>query len=143
MTSDPAPSDAGVSYFYYRSVATGSDAAVDRILEEARKRNISNGLTGFLHVEDGLFFQWIEGDPDRLSRIVALIMGDPRHSRIEVLGQGRAARREFPDFSMGLSRRDSNGSLTDYLAASGVSTRDPRAYRKAVLDFMHAARRVD
>ncbi len=93
------------------------------ILRTARHRNQSLGLTGCLHHEDGLFFQWLEGP------------ADDRHRDFEILDQGALDHRRFQDWRMRFSDRD-RASLMDWFARSDSSTVHRGDYAGGVVAFM-------
>lgn len=137
MTSDAA--GGGLAFLLYRSTAADdlSSADLRDILTVARERNEANGLTGCLHSEDGLFFQWLEGPTEALRPVAAAIMGDPRHRGILVLDQGALDHRRFQDWRMRFSDRD-QASLLDWLAGSNASTVDRSDYAGGILAFLQA-----
>lgn len=136
MTSDLEGVD-GLGFVLYRSTARpgldGSD--MQDILRSARARNQSLGLTGCLHHEDGLFFQWLEGPADGLRQVMALLESDGRHSRIEVLDSGALNHRRFQDWRMRFSDRD-RASLMDWFARSDTATVHRGDYAGGVVAFM-------
>ncbi|QBX35047.1 BLUF domain-containing protein [Paracoccus liaowanqingii] len=142
MTSDRSvPDDLsridGLGFVLYRSTARPGLENEDMraILKAARSRNQTLGLTGCLHHEDGLFFQWLEGPGDGLARIMASLKDDGRHDGIVVLDQGPLDRRRFQDWHMRFSDRD-HASLMDWFARSDTSTVHPAEYAGGVVSFM-------
>ena len=127
----------GLGFVLYRSTArAGLDgSAMQDILRTARHRNQSLGLTGCLHHEDGLFFQWLEGPADGLRKVVASLMDDDRHRDFEFLDQGALDHRRFQDWRMRFSDRDS-ASLMDWFARSDSSTVHRGDYAGGVVAFM-------
>ena len=127
----------GLGFVLYRSTArAGLDgSAMQDILRTARHRNQSLGLTGCLHHEDGLFFQWLEGPADGLQKVVASLMDDDRHSDFEILDQGALDHRRFQDWRMRFSDRD-RASLMDWFARSDSSTVHRGDYAGGVVAFM-------
>lgn len=127
----------GLGYFLYRSSAmpklSGGD--LQDILRSARHRNQAFGLTGCLHFEDGLFFQWLEGPKDGLVEVVETILDDPRHEDITILDQGGLDHRRFQDWRMRFSDRD-RASLMDWFAGSDNSTVHRRDYAGGVVAFL-------
>lgn len=127
----------GLGFFLYRSAAQpwldGSD--LQDILEAARRRNQALGLTGCLHHEDGLFFQWLEGPAPALVQVGNLILRDGRHQDITFLDQGALDHRRFQDWRMHFSDRK-RASLMDWFAGSDNSTVDPGDYSGGVVSFM-------
>lgn len=138
MTND-FESFSGLSYFLYRSTAVDGLSAGDleAILSVARERNQQFSLTGCLHHEDGLFFQWLEGPADRLRPVVEAILRDPRHHEITVLNEGPLDHRRFGDWRMRFSERD-QASLLDWFAQSNASTVDRGDYAGGVVAFLHS-----
>ncbi|WP_185968524.1 BLUF domain-containing protein [Paracoccus sp. M683] len=146
MISDPlavhGADDGDLTHFLYRSNAReglGQDD-IDSIIAQARIRNDQSGLTGCLHFEDGLFFQWLEGPRAPLDAVIRLIRSDPRHSDIADLSYGPLKRRHFADWQMRVTNRDS-GSLMDWVASNEVSTIDRGAYAGTVSAFLVAISR--
>ena len=127
----------GLGFVLYRSTArAGLDgSAMQDILRTARHRNQSLGLTGCLHHEDGLFFQWLEGPADGLRKVVASLVDDDRHRDFEILDQGALDHRRFQDWRMRFSDRD-RASLMDWFARSDSSTVHRGDYAGGVVAFM-------
>ena len=126
-----------LGYLLYRSVARPGMQRdeLERILHHARDRNRAAGLTGCLHHEDGLFFQWLEGPADGLRKVVASLMDDDRHRDFEILDQGALDHRRFQDWRMRFSDRD-RASLMDWFARSDSSTVHRGDYAGGVVAFM-------
>lgn len=142
MTSDASGTGSldrldGLGFFLYRSVARPDldGAALRDILRAARVRNQALGLTGCLHHEDGLFFQWLEGPADALRQIVASLCRDDRHQDMVVLDQGALRHRRFQDWRMRFSDRE-QASLLDWFARSDSSTVHRGDYAWGVVAFM-------
>ena len=127
----------GLGYFLYRSSAAPGLNSGDRqdILRSARHRNQALGLTGCLHFEDGMFFQWLEGPKEGLIEVVEQILEDDRHEDITILDQGALDLRRFQDWRMRFSDKD-RASLMDWFASSGKSTVRPQDYAGAVVAFL-------
>ena len=127
-----------LGHFLYRSLAIdplGDDELRD-ILNVARGRNAAYGLTGCLHFEDGMFFQWLEGDRPMVEVVATAIRADHRHHSVTVLSEGALEHRRFGDWQMRFSDRD-QGSLLDWLANSDAVTVKSRAYAEAIARFLH------
>jgi hypothetical protein len=92
-------------YFIYTSKALvdpGSQACRD-VVSRSQIKNASVGLTGFLHAEDGLFIQYLEGPPKPLWDLYQRIQRDDRHTNVVLLGRGSLDLRRFEDWRMGYS----------------------------------------
>lgn len=118
----------------YRSLAVErpSTRGLQRILEVARRRNATEGLTGLLVHDQGCFVQWLEGPPDGLDRVWESIRRDRRHEHIERLHTPWRAERLFPDWTMQLgaladSRSPHNALEIDVVAAREVHATPDRA----------------
>lgn len=136
MTSDLSGFD-GLGFFLYRSEAAPglTGAGLRDIVATARGRNQQLGLTGCLHHEDGLFFQWLEGPSEGLVPVRAAICADPRHRRIDMLDAGPLDHRRFQGWRMRFSDRG-NGSLMDWFARSDSATVDRAHYTSGIVSFM-------
>jgi len=93
------------------------DAAVARILESSRRNNPRHGITGLLVFGSGIFFQWLEGPRDSVTRLMGHLLGDARHDTIVRLSENEEPReRVFPDWDMELvDGADIRDVLTDAL----------------------------
>lgn len=85
------------------------------MVELAAARNAGLGITGFLHREEDMFFQYLEGPAAAVAAVFASIAADPRHDDVRLLGQGPLAVRRLADWSMGYSHH-SGQSLFDWIA---------------------------
>lgn len=126
-----------LEYLLYRSTGRieqfGDDCT--NILRVARLRNADLGLTGFLHAEDGVFVQWLEGPAKALNQVAELILSDRRHSGITVFGRGPVITRQFPDWSMGFSNGE-KAPLFDWLVESDANSHDHRAFGNSLHQFL-------
>lgn len=126
-----------LSYVLYRSetdIRPNCDAA--RVLVQSAKRgNERFDLTGFLHHEEGFFFQWLEGEPDNLAEIMARIEGDSRHRNLTYLARGSQANRQFARWRMGYSTR-SEASVLRWMADHPVVIRERAEYAAGMLAFL-------
>jgi hypothetical protein len=89
---------------YCSHAATGvDDKAVDTIVATSRRRNPPLGITGLLVFGGGVFFQWIEGPKAHVTRLMELILSDPRHETVVILSTSEEVReRIFPNWDMEL-----------------------------------------
>lgn len=126
-----------IAFFLYRSETTMVPAgdAARGLLETARRVNESLGLTGFLHHEDGFFFQWLEGPAEALEMIGQRIGADQRHFGIDYLWRDTQDERQFANWKMGYSTHTDSSILT-WLADHAVALREKRSYANAVLSFL-------
>ena len=86
-----------------RATAGVGGADVDRIIESARRHNAAHGITGMLVFGSGVFFQWLEGPRDNVTRLMAVLKTDPRHENMVQLSEIEEVReRLFPDWDMEL-----------------------------------------
>jgi hypothetical protein len=87
------------------------------LLEHARDRNQSLGITGILLHREDSFFQILEGDEDEVCQLYERIAADDRHERIEIVTEGPVSAREFTDWQMAFIELDGQ----DYSALPGFS----------------------
>lgn len=74
------------------------------ILETARTRNESEGLTGLLIYNGFNFMQLLEGPPDKVERVFAAICRDTRHTGVVRVMSGEAQTRVFGGWAMAFAR---------------------------------------
>lgn len=131
-----------LGYVLYRSIARPglSQADMDAILEKARAWNRSVGLTGCLHHEGGLFFQWLEGPRVALFQLVERLRDDEKHLNVTILDQGPLEQRMFKDWDMRFSDPET-ASLLDWLATRREGNRVDTGDGQSVGDFLTSLQR--
>ena len=78
-------------------------AEIQKIIATAKHHNPRYGITGLLVYGSGIFFQWLEGPKDNVTRLMNIIGEDPRHLNVVVLSEEDEIRdRLFPDWDMEL-----------------------------------------
>lgn len=95
--------------FVYCSRAAGGvdDAEVGRIVEFSQRRNVARNITGVLVFGSGVFFQWIEGPPAEVEKLIANLHGDARHTDVVPLDLSVEKReRLYPGWEMELVEPD-------------------------------------
>jgi hypothetical protein len=88
-----------------RAVAPLSGYDLYELVQTAQRRNAAESITGLLLYEEGRFYQWLEGPPDAVARVMRSIAADPRHTGMELLSDKPAATRQFADWTMRLATR--------------------------------------
>jgi hypothetical protein len=88
-----------------RSVTPLTDYDLYELVQAAQSRNQAESVTGLMLYDDGRFYQWLEGPPDSVDRLMRSIKNDHRHTDIEILSDKQAAARQFGDWSMRLATR--------------------------------------
>lgn len=89
--------------FVYCSRAADSvdDAEVDRMVAWSQRRNVERQITGVLVFGSGVFFQWIEGPPAEVQKLITSLHSDPRHHDIVSLDRSMERReRLYPNWEM-------------------------------------------
>ncbi len=76
--------------------------ALSGLLANSQRRNAQNGLTGFLHIENDIVLQYLEGPPEGLLKTIQKIRKDPRHSDFVVLSEDAIDYRFFEGWQMAL-----------------------------------------
>ncbi|MBY6204813.1 BLUF domain-containing protein [Halomonas denitrificans] len=102
---DVEPEEPGITLdtFVYCSRASEGvdDAEVDRIIEFSQRQNASRGITGVLVFGSGVFFQWVEGPPTEVQKLIVSLHGDSRHFDIVELDRCVDSReRLYPAWGM-------------------------------------------
>ena len=89
----------------YRSKATNTLGSLHlfNMLNEARVKNASLGITGHLLYTEEVFVQCIEGAPAAVASLWESLQRDTRHYDIEMLARGPLDQRRFSDWSMAFS----------------------------------------
>lgn len=84
--------------------------ALQSLVDGAQSRNRKESITGLMLYDDSRFFQWLEGPPVGVARIMHSIQRDTRHKDLEILADQTAEKRSFGGWSMKLAGRDLPGS---------------------------------
>jgi Sensors of blue-light using FAD len=84
-----------------RAAATTSAAVLDGILEQSRKNNPAQGITGLLCVSGDVFIQLLEGGRDEVCELYNAITRDNRHQQVRLLSYEEIAERRFGAWTMG------------------------------------------
>ena len=97
-----ATEDLDVRRLVYASVPTGSTrrSDLDRILDQARRNNGMNGVSGLLVAAPDRYVQVLEGTPEAVDHIMDVIRQDERHTDVEVLDDARDGARIFGGWTM-------------------------------------------
>ena len=84
-----------------RAAAPLSSAIVDSILDQSRKNNPPQGITGMLCFSEDIFVQALEGGRDQVCELFNTIVCDPRHQGVRLLVYEEIAERRFGGWTMG------------------------------------------
>lgn len=105
MQNDEGLSGQSIHHIVYCSQAAQhmGEESINQIIATARHNNPRNGITGLLVFGSGIFFQWLEGPKDNLTRLFKMISADPRHANVVLLTKEDEFReRLFPNWDMEL-----------------------------------------
>jgi hypothetical protein len=100
----------------YTSTASRPLSKIDleHILDEARKRNLEEQVTGLLLFTDGKFMQYLEGPETSVLKIFDIIQKSSLHREIVEVSRQPVAVREYGDWSMAfLEDIDAHSSTSD------------------------------
>lgn len=86
-----------------RAVAPLPGPALRHLIQTAQARNHGEAITGVMLYDDTHFFQWLEGPPDGVDRVMHSIHNDPRHTDVEILARRRSPTRRFSGWDMKLA----------------------------------------
>ncbi len=85
---------------YASKPADFNDKVRNGILDDSRRWNTQEGLTGILMCRDDLFMQWLEGPEAAVRAAFVRIQKDRRHYDIRPLLLGTLGNRLFPAWAM-------------------------------------------
>jgi hypothetical protein len=114
-------------HLIYESQATRpfSEAELANLLQQARRFNEANGITGLLlYTPDGYFLQVLEGSVEAVHNLYFLhIARDSRHHSLTLLAGGTLNHRRFADWRMGFRTVTAEGltNLTGYLNTTDIT----------------------
>jgi class 3 adenylate cyclase len=85
---------------------------IENIGNISQTNNSREGITGVLLSCNGIFFQILEGEEDRIDRLYEKILQDDRHNKILCLkSELNISERRFPEWSMEVIVLDENNDL--------------------------------
>lgn len=87
----------------YSSVATRplGDDDLARLLEQSRRSNEREDVTGVLLFRNGYFLQLLEGPDAAVRAKLDRIKHDDRHTKVRVILEDHVEERQFPEWTMG------------------------------------------
>ncbi|MBR0656245.1 BLUF domain-containing protein [Plastoroseomonas arctica] len=91
-----------------RSVAPLPGPELQHLIQTAQSRNHAESITGVMLYDKTHFFQWLEGPPEGIERVMHSIHNDPRHTDLEILARRSAVARKFIGWDMKLAAPDAN-----------------------------------
>ncbi len=77
--------------------------ALFNLLNQARIKNASLGITGHLLYTDGMFTQCLEGPASSIENLWQSLQRDARHEDISVIERGAVNARRFDEWAMAFS----------------------------------------
>ena len=93
--------------FATRSLKMDADKQIEQILSEARTHNEQHEITGQLIYRAGIFVQFLEGEKQKIQRLLGAIMLDSnRHENVRILLNQEMHERIFADWSMAYKKLD-------------------------------------
>lgn len=84
-----------------RSATPQAGGLLDQILDQSRRNNPRNGITGLLCFTNDIFLQVLEGGRDEVSSLFTTIARDERHRDLRLLSFEEIAERRFANWTMG------------------------------------------
>jgi len=78
-----------------------TEAVIESILQQSRRNNARQGITGLLCFSDDLFIQILEGGRDAVCELYNAIVRDPRHRQVRILLYEEIPERRFGGWTMG------------------------------------------
>lgn len=84
-----------------RAKAPVAPGLFEAILEQSRKNNVANGITGLLCFAKDTFVQVLEGGRDEVCELFNAIVRDGRHDSVRLLVFEEIPQRQFASWTMG------------------------------------------
>ena len=78
-----------------------TEDVIESILQQSRRNNAGQGITGLLCFSDDLFIQILEGGRDAVCELYNAIVRDPRHRQVRILLYEEIPERRFGGWTMG------------------------------------------
>jgi hypothetical protein len=129
-----------LSSMVYRSQAASAltDYDIYQLVQAAQVKNAENSITGLMLYDEGRFYQWLEGPPEKVARLMGAISRDPRHTNIEILSDKPASTRQFGDWKMRLATSGARSihSLNNVVVPSIAALDDIRAHPDHARDVL-------
>ena len=103
-------------HLIYTSLAVGrpEQQDLDELLEQSRRRNLRQNVTGMLLYKSGVYLQVLEGEENDVHQIFSDIEKDPRNTQVTKLLDEEIIKRDFPGWSMGFKCFDDNNEGEGY-----------------------------
>ena len=114
-SSQGDPSELLAVVYRSRAAKPLTSPALYDLTAAAQARNSREAITGLMLYDQGRFFQWLEGPPDSVDRVMGSITTDPRHTEIEIIRKQSAQGRTFGDWSMKLAAPGAGGRRPDVI----------------------------
>ena len=86
------------------AIADITDADLERLIEDARRKNDEVGVTGVLLYHDGAFLQYFEGPPAAVEEVYARIRRSTLHRGLIELTREPVTHRSFGQWVMGFTQ---------------------------------------
>lgn len=112
--------------------------ALNSLLQVSQHNNEHAQITGFLHIENEIALQYLEGPADQLHQTVDRIRKDDRHTEFSILAEGTLQRRHFDNWKMALVE-NTTLSLFDLMGTQTRAIRDvAKAHPLDLISFLSA-----
>ncbi len=97
--------NSGLTALVYRSRAVRSLSTTElhELTSVSQARNGRESITGLMLYDNDHFFQWLEGPPANVNRVMSSISNDSRHTDVQVLNAQPLPSRRFGGWSMKLA----------------------------------------
>ncbi|GGK96957.1 hypothetical protein JOE58_003256 [Curtobacterium luteum] len=129
----------------YSSVATRplGDDDLASLLDQSRRSNEREDVTGVLLFRNGYFLQLLEGPDAAVRAKLDRIKHDDRHAKVRVILEDHVEERQFPEWTMGFPAADADlvdvpgyrSTFEDLDAAPGTEAPSAAAVRELIRWF--------
>lgn len=120
--------------YFSSAIRVFEEKVLKELLEQSRRNNQRDGITGMLLYDSGTFIQYIEGPCEPLLACWERIKADPRHRGIIKVAEEPIEARLFADWSMGFFNGEEFGGF--HLDWASLNERVPDEFPVVIKTMM-------
>ncbi len=116
-----------------------NDDELSELLKHCHKYNAKSDITGLLLYNGlGTFIQTLEGEEGAVTTLFDQIKKDPRHHRVNCIGQRTIKTRAFPNWKMGFRKLSTTSDVSLEGYSDFMNDQDSTEYLNNNTNFAHA-----
>ena len=94
-----------------RALTPFSDRELQNLMQSAQARNHQERVTGVVLYDNSRFFQWLEGPPQGVERIMSSIRTDRRHTDVRIVAECTSTSRRFGEWDMKMAAQGADPAV--------------------------------